>query len=119
MIPVAIIRKKLTVFVGRGSKACVRTIVPRQGEVSRFTEKRITCHPERSPALFLSRRGLAGAGRREGSAFRANVKGKADPSGKRRLRDDDLSILSLAFQPLKYRFRSCRSDAMRPNHANY
>src|SRR5277367_1137277 len=27
------------------------------------------CHPERSPALFLSRRSLAGAGRREGSAF--------------------------------------------------
>jgi hypothetical protein len=34
---------------------------------------RITCHPERSPALFLSRRSLAGAGRSEGSAFRASA----------------------------------------------
>jgi hypothetical protein len=30
------------------------------------------CHPERIPALFLSRRSLAGAGRREGSAFCGN-----------------------------------------------
>jgi hypothetical protein len=32
-------------------------------------KKEIPCHPERSPALFLARRSLAGAGRREGSAF--------------------------------------------------
>ena len=32
----------------------------------------------------------------------------------------DLNAVSAArLQPLKYRFRSCRCDAMRPNHANH
>jgi hypothetical protein len=31
------------------------------------------CHPERSPARFIPRRSLAGAGRREGSAFRGTI----------------------------------------------
>ena len=31
------------------------------------------CHPERSPALFLSRRILAGEGRKGGSAFRGTI----------------------------------------------
>jgi len=38
-------------------------------------------HPERSPALFLSRRILAGAGRREGSAFFACAQ-DAKPEGR-------------------------------------
>jgi hypothetical protein len=40
------------------------------GEASRFAVITAACHRERSPALFfLARRSLAGAGRREGSAF--------------------------------------------------
>jgi hypothetical protein len=35
----------------------------------------------------------------ERSSFRADVKEKADPSGKRRLRDDNLSVFSQAVMP--------------------
>jgi len=50
----------------------------------RFEEKWSGCHPERS----------------EGSAFHANAKEKADPSGKRRLRDDNLSFFLQAERPI-------------------
>ena len=62
--------------------------------------------PQRLNSLRKKRGGCdpdpAGAG--EGSAFGANVKEKADPSGKRRLRDDNLSVFPRAVQPLKYGF---------------
>jgi len=35
----------------------------------------------------------------EGSAFRAKAKEKADPSGKRRLRDDNLRVFPQAVKP--------------------
>jgi len=49
------------------------TTALRQGEAAKFANEKITCHPERSPALFLSRRILAGEGRKGGSAFRGTI----------------------------------------------
>jgi hypothetical protein len=39
----------------------------------RSPNRRVTCHPERSPALFLSCRSLAGAGRREACLPQAGI----------------------------------------------
>jgi hypothetical protein len=66
------------------------------GRLHSLRKKWSGCQPERS----------------DGSAFRANVKEKADPSGKRRLRDDNLSVFPQAVQPLKYRFWSSRPGSM-------
>jgi len=32
---------------------------------------------------------------------------------------DIITAIEERLQPLKYRFRTCRSDAMRPRHANH
>jgi len=49
------------------------TTALRQGKAAKFPNEKITCHPERSPALFLSRRILAGEGRKGGSGFRGTI----------------------------------------------
>src|SRR5271154_3681398 len=93
---------------GASGRAPVTTTTTELQRLNSSRKKWGGCHPD-----------PAGAG--EASAFRANVKEEADPSGKRRLRDDNLSVFPQTVKPLGFgpvyvvAIRSCRWQALRLN----